>query len=363
MSDHLHSTRRRTSNKEQILTTPDTIPDTDRSSGRRTVKKTKDSHHDKDPVHVNVTVVVKKFAGTTKDGAPVTTAEAVVEQKPQQYFEPVQHPPENLLASTETKDESLERRKSTEQPRLPSSEEKMLEHNDRHTQSDTEQIITDNQKKRRRPKRISRTCQTYERVFRLMEREQQQELRATSDTEKTIQTRKSQLRPRKKSPKKNLPIYLSTDSFRYDLFIQYLSKLFFSFDRLEEVLPKQYHQSRRNISKSSSIARSLSPQGGKLLILRPTLPFHHTDAVNVQRVCLQYAIDLIPNENFTSAALATNRNKPNTYKHPEQPSNLPMIGGSSTGMNVTTSKSSTKDKASSHRSDDYIHPRRNGGAV
>jgi hypothetical protein len=141
-------------------------------------------------------------------------------------------------------------------------------------------------------------------------------------------------------------------------------KYFFFVDRLEEVLPKQYHQSRRNLSKSSTIGRSLSPQGGKLLILRPTLPFHHSDAVNVQRVCLQYAIDLIPNENFTSAALATNRNnKPNSLKHPEQPNNLPMIGAPLTSMNPTMGKSSSKDKASSNRSDDYIHPRRNGGAV
>jgi hypothetical protein len=228
MSDHLLSTRRRSSNKEHLLTTPDTMPDTDRSSGRHTIRKTKDSHQDKDPVHVNVTVVVKKFAGTKKDGTPVATAEAVVEQKPQQYFEPVQHPPESLSAPTEPKDESTERPKSiAQEPRLPSSEEKLLEPFDRHTQSDTEQIITDNQKKRRRPKRISRTCQTYESVFRRMEREEQQELRATSDTEKNIQTKKSQLRPRKKSPKKNLPVYLSTDSFKYYLFIKYSSKVFF----------------------------------------------------------------------------------------------------------------------------------------
>jgi hypothetical protein len=52
-----------------------------------------------------------------------------------------------------------------------------------------------------------------------MEREQQAEMRATSDTEKNIQTRKSQLRPRKKSPKKNHPVYLSSDSFRYLKFL------------------------------------------------------------------------------------------------------------------------------------------------
>jgi hypothetical protein len=229
MSDHFHSTRRRAPNKEQILTTPDTMPDTDASTVRRTVKQTKDSHQDKDPVHVNVTVVVKKFAGTTKDGKPVTTAEAIVEQKSQQYFETVQQRPETLPAPTETKDELIERSKSTEQQRLQSSEEKILDPQDRHTQSDTEQIITENQKKRRRPKRISRTCQTYEHIFRRMEREEQHDLRTTSDTEKNIQTRKSQLRPRRKSPKKNIPIYLSTDSFRCYLFVKFLSNVFFSF--------------------------------------------------------------------------------------------------------------------------------------
>jgi hypothetical protein len=229
MSDHLHSTRRRAQHKEQILTTPDTLPDTDTSTVRRTVKQTKDSHQDKDPVHVNVTVVVKKFAGTTKDGNPITTAEATVEQKPQQYFEPVQHPPETLPVPTENKDETIERPKSTEQQQISSKEQTLLENHDRHTQSDTEQIITDNQKKHRRPKRISRTCQTYECVFRRMERDQQQDLRTTSDTEKNIQTRKSQLRPRKKSPKRNLPIYLSTDSFKY---LIYLLILFFVFVRI-----------------------------------------------------------------------------------------------------------------------------------
>jgi len=223
LSDHLHPTRRRVSTKE-IFTTPDTIPDTDTPSVRHTVKKTKDSIEEKEPVHVNVTVVVKKFSGTSKDGTTShTTTEAFVDQKPQQYFEHVQHPSETLplpltSATTENKEKSeelIERPRSIDHQQIKSSEEKILEHCDRYTQSDTEQIITEQQKKRRKPKRISRTSQTYESVFRRMEREQQQDLRATSDTEKNIQTRKSQLRPRKKSPKKNLPVYLSTDSFRY----------------------------------------------------------------------------------------------------------------------------------------------------
>jgi hypothetical protein len=137
--------------------------------------------------------------------------------------------------------------------------------------------------------------------------------------------------------------------FICEIFIERIFLFFFCFlNRLEDVLPKQYHQSRRNISKSSSIARSLSPQSGKLLILRPTLPFHHTDAVNVQRVCLQYAIDLIPNENLTSTAL-TNRNKSNVLKNPEQTNNLPMISTSSSGVNIPTTKSNTKDKLSSQK--------------
>jgi hypothetical protein len=212
MSDYLHSTRRRAPNKEQILTTPDT----DTPVTRRTVKQSKDSNQDQDPVNVNVTVVVKKFAGTGNDGSSRTTAEAFIEQKPQQYFEPVQHPPAILPPATENDDkheESSERPKSTEQQRIEPSEQ-LTEHHDRHTQSDTEQIITEKQKKLRRPARVSRKCQTQECVFRRMEREQQYDLRAASDTEKNIQTRKSQLRPRKKSPKKNFPIYLSADSFR-----------------------------------------------------------------------------------------------------------------------------------------------------
>jgi hypothetical protein len=84
----------------------------------------------------------------------------------------------------------------------------------RYTQSDTEQILTEKRKKRRRPKRISRTTQTYECVFRRMERNEHEELRPTTDTDKNIQTRRSCLRPRTRSPKRHYPLYLSTDAFK-----------------------------------------------------------------------------------------------------------------------------------------------------
>lgn len=139
--------------------------------------------------------------------------------------------------------------------------------------------------------------------------------------------------------------------------------MIFSRSRLEELLPKQYHQSRRNMSKSSSAARSVSPQGGKLLILRPTLPFHHSDAVNVQRVCLQYAIDLIPNENPSSAATSTHRNRPSGHKQQEQVNQLPMISGTTSNAHMPTNKTHAKEKSASHKSEDFTHPRKNGGAV
>lgn len=131
---------------------------------------------------------------------------------------------------------------------------------------------------------------------------------------------------------------------------------------MEELLPKAYHQSRRNMSKSSSVVRSLSPQGGKLLILRPTLPFHHTDAVNVQRVCLQYAIDLIPNENPGSAHVS-NRNKLTVLKQPEQTSSLPMLSSSSSAVHLPANKSHSKEKSASYKSEEYPHQRKTGGGV
>jgi hypothetical protein len=132
---------------------------------------------------------------------------------------------------------------------------------------------------------------------------------------------------------------------------------------VEELLPKQLHQSRRNLSKSSSVARSVSPQGGKLLILRPTLPFHHTDAVNVQRVCLQYAIDLIPNDHTPHGTMPIHRNKLTVLKQPEQTHGLPMISGSPSASTVPTNKSNTKEKSASYKSEEHTHHRKNGGAV
>jgi hypothetical protein len=121
---------------------------------------------------------------------------------------------------------------------------------------------------------------------------------------------------------------------------------------VEELLPKQLHQSRRNLSKSSSVARSVSPQGGKLLILRPTLPFHHTDAVKVQRINLQYAIDLIPNENKSS-----------TPKLSEEINHFPMIRSPSNLTSFPIHKTNIKDKPTSNKPEDRTHQRKNGGAV
>lgn len=99
------------------------------------------------------------------------------------------------------------------------------------------------------------------------------------------------------------------------------------------------------------------------MILRPTLPFHHTDAVNVQRVCLQYAIDLIPNDNPLTAPVAGHRSKPIVLKQPEQTNNLPMISASSASAHAPTNKSNSKEKSAPHKNEDYTHHRKNGGAV
>jgi hypothetical protein len=174
MSDHSPSIRRRIPTKEQYLTTPDTEPDSNRQVIRRSIKKSKDSTENKDPFNVNVTVLVKNMKNED-DGETL--------RKPKQKA---------LISKIDS---------------------------ERHTQSDTEQIISEKQKKRRRPKRISRTTQTYECVFRRMEYEEHEELRPTSETEKNIQTRKSRLRPRTRSPKRHYPIYLSTDAFKYVHFV------------------------------------------------------------------------------------------------------------------------------------------------
>ncbi|CAF2039831.1 unnamed protein product [Rotaria magnacalcarata] len=304
---HQPKIRRTTTTTERTSTT--TTPDTDRDTNTRRVQRSnKETNNNNDPVNVNVTVLVKNI----DDEDSNRTSLVSTKQKPQKNQEALQS-----SANVE-----------------------------RHTQSDTEQIITEKQRKRRRPKRVSRKTQTQECIFRRMEREQHDELRPVNDTDKNIQTRKSQLCPKSKSPKKH-PTYISTDAFK-----------------IEEILPKQFPHSQQNPSKTSMVARSNSPQNGKLLILRPTLPFHHTDAVNVQRICLQYAIDLIPSENKLNDSPYAQRHKPLTVKQPEQTNSLPMIRSSSslTG-NTSINKSNTKDKTVSGRVDDRTYQRKNGGAV
>jgi len=172
MSDHPPSIRRRLPTKELNLTTPDTEPDSTTRSTRRTTKQSKNSNEDKDPVNDNVNVFVKNLNNEDDDET-----------------------------SSKAKDKKKIRKTITD--------------NERHTQSDTEQIITEKQKKRRRPKRISRTTQTYECVFRRMEYEEHEELRPTNDLDKNVQTKISQLRPKTKSPRKHYPVYLSTDAFKF----------------------------------------------------------------------------------------------------------------------------------------------------
>jgi hypothetical protein len=135
---------------------------------------------------------------------------------------------------------------------------------------------------------------------------------------------------------------------------------YFSFlIRIEEILPKQFPSSPRNTSKAAVIARGNSPQGGKLLILRPTLPFHHTDAVNVQRISLQYAIELIPNDTTSGQ-----RNKAQALKQSEQTNNLPRIRSSSSSIvNHPPAKTNTKDKSPANKIEDRTHQRKTGGAV
>lgn len=170
MVEHLHSTRRRTSNRESIPNTHD----------QYTIQESNDSNQDKDPVNVNITLVVTKLSDGENPHA--TTAEAFANQEhspaPNQKF-------------------SKQRSKSVG-----------------HHDHDEEQTIAGKLKKHRPPKQISRTCQTYECVFRRMERERQQESRRFSASGKLNQQRKSQLRSRTVSPKKYLSPYLTADPFR-----------------------------------------------------------------------------------------------------------------------------------------------------
>ena len=148
---------------------------------KRSGKQPTESDEDQDPLNVNVTVLVKNYTGKDDDQAP-------------------------SARNTPGKHKELE----SNAPRLPKASAEF----ERTALSDTEQIMTEKQKKRRRPKRISRTTQTYERIFRMMAFEEHEELRPTGKTEKCIQTRRSQLRPRTKSPRKQPPIYLSADAFK-----------------------------------------------------------------------------------------------------------------------------------------------------
>lgn len=139
--------------------------------------------------------------------------------------------------------------------------------------------------------------------------------------------------------------------------------------RIEEILPKQLVPSQRstNVSRTTITARNASPQGGKLLILRPTLPFHHTDAVNVQRINLQYSIDLIPNENKSIDAAPGQRNKSNALKSSEDNNTLPMIRSSSSSGNpppptttTTTKNNNTKEKPTNNKFNNRFNPRKTG---
>ncbi|UJR23306.1 hypothetical protein I4U23_026321 [Adineta vaga] len=188
--------------------------------------------------------------------------------------------------------------------------------------SDTEQT----KPKRRRPKRISRTTQTHEYIFRRMEREQHQELLPTNDTDKNIQTRKSQLCPRKRSPKKPYSIYLSTDEYK-----------------IEQIKPKKSYPEQENTRKSA-------PQSGKLLILRPTVASHQSNAVNANRVSLQHAIDLIHKDDKRDPPSNGQRNKSNSRKQPEHKQSFPRVNSASSSIEQThKTKSNPKEKSSANK--------------
>jgi hypothetical protein len=181
---HLESTPKKSSKSTKPISNQ---PDSNTNTIRRSVKQSKDSSDDQDPVNVNVNVTV--FV-------------------------------KNIPANPDNDNSAQRLNKSTKDF-------------DRHTQSDTEQIITEKQKKRRRPKRISRTTQTYERYFRHMDDEQSEELRPTNDRDKSIQTRKSQLRPKPKSPRKLYPVYLSADAFKLFNLFSFFKSSYFYFNFLE----------------------------------------------------------------------------------------------------------------------------------
>jgi hypothetical protein len=210
MSDHLHSKNRRSPAKEQTST----VTDSDTQIVRRSFKQSKDSNENKDPVNVNVTVVVKNMKDEDDDE---TAGKTLLRPK---------------------NEEQSERNKSNKQRLFKSSTDY-----DRNTQSDTEQIITEKQKKRRRPKHRSCKTQTYEKYFRA---DEHPELWPTNRTEKNIQTRMSQLCPRTRSPKrKNPPVYLSTDAFKlFNLLFSEKYNLSFSLE-----LKKSYRSNFLNLKE------------------------------------------------------------------------------------------------------------------
>lgn len=106
------------------------------------------------------------------------------------------------------------------------------------------------------------------------------------------------------------------------------------------MLRKQQSQTRRTQFKTTSLARSLSPQGGKLLILRPTLPFHHTDAVSVQRIRLQYEIDVVPQRN-----VSLRRYQSATVRAGGSMINVPSASAKSTSQTSAAHKQQRKDQS------------------
>ncbi|CAF3537806.1 unnamed protein product [Adineta steineri] len=247
------------------------------------------------------------------------------------------HPkPQKRHSSTEhdSDDDKHRNNKSTQK-----HDKEQSTYHDRHVESDTGEIKHEKQPKPRRPKRISRTTQTYEHVFRRMEREQNNELMPITDTDKHSQTKDSQLNPKTKSSKVPFAI-------------------------IQEMPPKNSARDQRSSSKASNHGRPMSPQSGRLLILRPTLPIHHANASNIQRINLQYSIDLVHKENKKDKSTTGQRSKSNHGKNSEQSDNLPRINSSSSTTERTQKKKSNmKEKSPYNKTDDRNHRRKTDGTV
>ncbi|CAF0786436.1 unnamed protein product [Adineta ricciae] len=196
--------------------------------------------------------------------------------------------------------------------------------------SDTEQA----KPKRRRPKRISRTTQTYEHIFRRMERDQHEELVPTNDTDKNCQTRKSQLSPQKRSSKKSYSIYISSDDYKFE--------------------PVNSKKSSSDQRKSSNTRKS-APESGKLLILRPTQSDHHSKAISTQRITSEQAIDLIRNDKKQDSSSADQRAKSKTRKQPEHAQKLPRVNSpASSTEHDHPHKANAKGKTKKNAADDSL---------